>query len=209
MPIQLKSIGGGSITLDVPNTANSYNITLPASTAAILNTESNLDATKLTNAVAAANGGTGLTSSGTSGNFLVSTGSTWVSQTPASAFNSTGTAPIFPVRAWVTFNGTGTTATNQTIRASGNVASVYKNQTGDFTITFTTALPSTNYLVLANARGAAGTNNHLVVTPYTGLTAGANTMVHQAPTTTTVRIAVSSLGGTRTDSDYINVMVVV
>jgi hypothetical protein len=57
----------------------------------------------------------------------------------------TGTAPIYGCRAWVNFDGTGTTGTNMTIRGSGNVASVYKNGTGDYTITFTTAMPDTNY----------------------------------------------------------------
>ena len=48
-------------------------------------------------------------------------------------------------RAWVNFDGTGTTGTNQTIRASFNVSSVYKNGTGDYTVNFTTAMPDVNY----------------------------------------------------------------
>lgn len=47
--------------------------------------------------------------------------------------------------AWVNFNGTGTTATNQTIRDSYNVSSVYKNGTGDYTVNFATALANANY----------------------------------------------------------------
>ena len=39
--------------------------------------------TAVTGALPAANGGTGLTSPGTSGNVLTSTGSAWVSSTPA------------------------------------------------------------------------------------------------------------------------------
>jgi len=57
----------------------------------------------------------------------------------------TGAAPIYGCRAWVNFDGTGTTGTNMTIRGSGNLASVLKNGTGDYTITFTTAMPDTNY----------------------------------------------------------------
>lgn len=53
----------------------------------------------------------------------------------------TGTAPIYPCRAWVNFNGTGTVA----IRASGNVTSITDNGTGDYTLNFTTALPDANY----------------------------------------------------------------
>ena len=52
-----------------------------------------------------------------------------------------GTAPIYPCRAWVNFNGTGTVA----IRASGNVSSITDNGTGDYTANFTTAMPDANY----------------------------------------------------------------
>lgn len=52
-----------------------------------------------------------------------------------------GTAPIYPCRAWVNFNGTGTVA----IRDSGNVTSITDNGTGDYTVNFTTAMPDVNY----------------------------------------------------------------
>jgi len=55
----------------------------------------------------------------------------------------TGTAPIYPCRAWVNFNGTGTVA----IRASGNVTSITDNGTGDYTVNFTTAMPDALYSV--------------------------------------------------------------
>lgn len=55
----------------------------------------------------------------------------------------TGTAPIYPCRAWVNFDGTGTPA----IRASGNVTSITDNGTGDYTVNFTTAMPDANYAV--------------------------------------------------------------
>ena len=60
-----------------------------------------------------------------------------------------GTAPIYPCRAWVNFNGTGTVA----IRASGNVSSITDNGTGDYTVNFTTAMPDANFAV----SGMAGT----------------------------------------------------
>lgn len=60
-----------------------------------------------------------------------------------SAFNKTGTAPMFACRAWVNFNGTGTVY----IRASGNVSSITDNGTGDYTVNFTTAMPDTNYSI--------------------------------------------------------------
>jgi hypothetical protein len=56
-----------------------------------------------------------------------------------------GTAPIYPCRAWVNFNGTGTPA----IRASGNVSSITDNGTGDYTVNFTTAMVDANYGVSA------------------------------------------------------------
>ena len=57
-----------------------------------------------------------------------------------------GSAPLYGCRAWVKFRGDGTISTNQTITAHGNVSSVYKNGIGDYTINFTTALP-THYAV--------------------------------------------------------------
>lgn len=67
-----------------------------------------------------------------------------------------GTAPIYPCRAWVNFNGTGTVA----IRASGNVTSITDNGTGDYTVNFTTALPDANYCVNVTARGQNDTDNN-------------------------------------------------
>jgi hypothetical protein len=58
----------------------------------------------------------------------------------AGALNATGTAPIYACRAWVNFDGT-----TATIRDSGNVSSITKNGTGDFTVNFATAMPDTNY----------------------------------------------------------------
>jgi hypothetical protein len=52
-----------------------------------------------------------------------------------------GTAPIYPCRAWVNFDGTGTVA----IRGSGNVSSITDNGVGLYTVNFTTAMPDTNY----------------------------------------------------------------
>jgi hypothetical protein len=70
----------------------------------------------------------------------------------------TGSAPIYGCRAWVNFDGTrnaadtgaSTNGANVKIRASGNVTSVLKNGTGDYTVTFTTAMTDANYCVVAN-----------------------------------------------------------
>lgn len=79
----------------------------------------------------------------------------------------TGTAPIYGCRAWVNFDGTrneadtgaSTNGANVKIRASGNVSSVLKNATGDYTITFTTAMVDANYAASAIADGAGGVAN--------------------------------------------------
>ena len=73
--------------------------------------------------------------------------------TPAgmkAGLNATGTAPIYACRAWVNFNGTGTVA----IRASGNVSSITDNGTGDYTVNFTTAMPSDNYAFAGDANSS-------------------------------------------------------
>lgn len=53
-----------------------------------------------------------------------------------------------PVRAWCCFSAAGT------IVASYNVASITKNGTGDYTFTFTSALPSANFLADGAGSGA-------------------------------------------------------
>ncbi len=69
-----------------------------------------------------------------------------------SALNASDDAPIYGCRAWVNFDGskdsTGAASTANTarlIRASGNVSSVTRNGTGDYTVNFTTAMPDANY----------------------------------------------------------------
>jgi hypothetical protein len=60
------------------------------------------------------------------------------------AFNSGygSVATAYGCRAWVNFDGS---TSPGTIRASGNVSSVTRNGTGDYTVNFTTAMPDTNY----------------------------------------------------------------
>jgi len=58
-----------------------------------------------------------------------------------SGYGSTVTA--YGCRAWVNFNGTGTVA----IRDSGNVSSITDNDTGDYTVNFSTAMPDANYSI--------------------------------------------------------------
>jgi hypothetical protein len=65
-----------------------------------------------------------------------------------------GTAPIYPCRAWVNFNGTGTVA----IRASGNVTSITDNGAGLYAVNMTNAMPDANYCVTLAKQNPAATN---------------------------------------------------
>jgi hypothetical protein len=69
-------------------------------------------------------------------------------------FNAGGTAPVYACRAWVNFDGT--TATPSTIRASGNVSSVTRNATGNYTVNFTTAMPDADYALSGSGSSATG-----------------------------------------------------
>jgi hypothetical protein len=53
------------------------------------------------------------------------------------------------LRAWANFDGQ--TGSGNTIRAGGNVSSVTRNNTGEFTINFTTAMPDANYSTVGTA----------------------------------------------------------
>jgi hypothetical protein len=59
----------------------------------------------------------------------------------------TGISPAMPVRAWAqfTYPGSGSSAT---IDAGGNMASISRSAAGNYTLSFTSALPSGNYVVV-------------------------------------------------------------
>jgi hypothetical protein len=93
-------------------------------------------------------------------------------------------------RAWVNFDGTGTVA----IRASLNVSSITDNNTGDYTVNFTTAFADANYAV---AVGGATTNS--------GAAFGVG---NSAPTSSAYRlIAFGYNGGSLTDQSNVYVAV--
>jgi len=97
------------------------------------------------------------------------TSPTLTSPTINSAVFSTvsGSAPIYPCRAWVNFNGTGTVA----IRASGNVSSITDNGTGDYTVNFTTAMPDADYSVHCNTESdSLGDGKFIATVNYNGRT---------------------------------------
>jgi hypothetical protein len=87
----------------------------------------------------------------------------------AGALNATGTAPIYACRAWVNFDGT-----TATIRDSGNVSSITKNGTGDYTVNFTTAMPDVNYGAVASGTGGASSGTAVTFTAYSYSTTSAD-----------------------------------
>jgi len=109
-----------------------------------------------------------------------------------SGYGSVATA--YGCRAWVNFNGTGTVA----IRASGNVSSVTKNGTGNYTVNFTTAMPDANYGFVGTGRNDAGTGCGTVFI-YPSV----------APTTGGVRIETGAIAGVLSPSDlpFVNVAI--
>ena len=56
------------------------------------------------------------------------------------------------IKAWINFNGTSTIA----IRSSYNISSITDNGTGDYTVTFSTAMEDANYSVSTSMAGTSG-----------------------------------------------------
>jgi len=73
-----------------------------------------------------------------------------------------GTAPLYGCRAWCLFNGT-LTGTNAPT-AGGNVTSITRNSTGNYTINFTTAMPDTNYATVWTGNGSGTSGSAYAVT---------------------------------------------
>ena len=93
---------------------------------------------------------------------IVMSASSGVTFGSANMPNPSGSAPIYGIRAWVNFDAsrdasgaTNASNTNRFIRSTGNVTSVLKTGAGKFTVTFTAAMPNTNYIVTSSA-GLAG-----------------------------------------------------
>jgi len=119
-------------------------------------------------------------------------------KTAIEAYVTSGIAPLQLARAWIRFDGTGTPS----IDDSFNVSSITDNGTGDYTITFTNALPSTNYTVAGSAQYAGSIVLGVSVAP-------ANTSDVTEPLTTgSARVAVwvdASGGPVRYDSPLVTI----
>lgn len=79
-----------------------------------------------------------------------------------------GAAPIYGARAWVNFAGT-----TGAIRASGNVSSVTRNGTGDYTVNLGTAMPDTSFAVVGGGRITAPGYSSVQTDAATAITASA------------------------------------
>jgi hypothetical protein len=97
-------------------------------------------------------------------------------------------------RAWVNFNGTGTVA----IRASGNVSSITDNNTGDYTVNFTNAMPDIDYSYFGSISIPLNHNLALNINSDTSAT-------DRPPTTASFRIQITNIYGTAIDANYINI----
>jgi hypothetical protein len=87
-----------------------------------------------------------------------------------SGYGSAATA--YGCRAWVNYDGT--TASPNTIRGSGNVTSVTKSSTGNYTVNFTTAMPDVNYACTGTCEGNGET---ISVSTKTGRTTSAMPLI--------------------------------
>jgi len=108
-------------------------------------------------------------------------------------------AVAYGCRAWVQFDGT--VATPSTIRASGNVSSVTKSGTGQYTINLTNALVDANYAVIGTCgTTASGTSGGWV-------TNGSGTYIANN-TTTSFKIQTQYQTGLGANWDYVSVCVI-
>jgi hypothetical protein len=120
------------------------------------------------------------------------------------ALNASGPAPIYACRAWANFDGK---TSPPTILASGNVSSITKNGTGDYTINFTSSLPDGNYS-LAGLSVAQSNTNVAGAAAVVLYPSGSLTYTPGLKTTSTVRILVgNSYSGALTDSGNISLTV--
>ena len=88
------------------------------------------------------------------GNLLTDVVQSSTTNTPPVFKDGNGTEVGTLCRAWVNINGA--SGASPTIRASFNVSSVTRNSTGSYTVTFTNAMPDTNYaFVFGRAAGGA------------------------------------------------------
>ena len=114
--------------------------------------------------------------------------------------NSSTSAEIYEgrVRAWVNFDGTGTVSIND----SYNVSSITDHATGEYTVTFTNALPSQYYVAFGSNIGQSSN-----AYTYSWL-AGADSTANALHSTTAVRVITVHATASKQDYNMVSVAVV-
>jgi len=202
MPVAIKGSGGGSVTLDAGAAAANSTLTLPNTSGTVLTTGT---------AVTVAQGGTGITSTGSAGNVLFTTdGTTWsatqkivqgtaVASTSGTSIDFTS-IPSWVKRVTVMFDGVSTSGTSvpqiQIGTSSGVQTTGYAaiaNQTANVASVFTTS--STTGFPLQGSTAATnimqGFATLVLMNSSTGTWAISSTISISAT-------AVDSAGGTKT-----------
>jgi hypothetical protein len=103
-------------------------------------------------------------------------------------------------RAWVNFNGSGTVAINSDF----NVSSITDNNTGDYTVNFSTALANANYAVSFGINSYAANNTAIQCCVHSPSEVGTPTL----KTDSQLRIAIGN-GGSTGNVDNSNVSVII
>jgi len=205
---------GGTVSVNGSNgTTGQYLKSRGSSSNPIWDTISVSLLSQFTDTLPPGNGGTGLAAVGTTGNVLLSNGTSWDSQpinvtvtqlnsNPTGSFptdEQTGSAPIFAARAWAHFDGTkdstnaiSTSNTNRLIKASGNVTSILRNSIGNYTLTFRTALPSANFAAIA-----------------TGFLTSGNAAIVTTDNYTTTTLTLNCVDSSNAEADFSHVNVVI
>lgn len=99
-----------------------------------------------------------------------------------------GSAPVYGARAWCVFDGNAVGTNAPT--AGGNISTVTRNSTGNYTLNFTTAMPDANFAFSGNT----GSTSNLAVTGSTK-TASAFTLI------------VRDIAGAASDTSSVNVAI--
>ena len=95
----------------------------------------------------------------------------------------TNAVEMYLCKAWVNFDGI-----TASIRDSGNVSSITDNGTGDYRITFTNAMPDTDYVVVTNGGSPNVTSGTATAGNSFQINASTGSPYFEAPSTTTCRI---------------------
>ena len=122
------------------------------------------------------------------------------------ALNADNDPPIYACRAWVNFNGdAGGDVDGEfrcTIRGSGNVTKVVRNGTGDYTITFTTAMPDADYSPTVAASANFGSRPSGAFSIF-----GTAGWVEAAPSASTFRFGTANDQATPFNPKYVSVTI--